>query len=63
MIRKVNIDELIDLLMKYRKDTEYVDIRLEEKTNTLTLGPHKAPQPKENKDEDDDIINLNQLVV
>lgn len=57
--RKVNIDELIDVLMDLRKDVEFVDITIDE-GNIVRVRRHVVvPPPSEN---DEDTRDLNQLI-
>jgi hypothetical protein len=58
MIKKVNIDELVDLLLYYRQYGELVNIRLEEETRTVRIGLY-VEEDKDKKLTDND---LNQLI-
>ena len=62
MIYKVNIDELIDLLLKFRQTHEYVDIKMEEEANTLRVRAHDKTKKNEPPKGDDNINDLNQLI-
>lgn len=60
--QKVNIDDLIDVLMDLRKDTEHVDITIED-GNVVRVRPYKIPTPEEGPMDADDIKdNLNELL-
>lgn len=60
IVKKVNIDELVQLLLDMRNTTEYVDFSLEE-GNTLKVRRHII---LENKQEDNtNLDNISDLIV
>lgn len=60
MVKKVNIDELVDILLNMRKETQFIDLLLEA-DNVLKVRKH-TPQPTP-PDQAPDISNdLNQLI-
>lgn len=66
IIKKVNIDQLMDLLLKYRQTGEWVDMRVDDNTNTITISPNDTLiiEPHiTNRNTDLNSNNLNQLIV
>ena len=49
MIQGVKIDELMDLLLKLRKEHQLVDINLDIPNNTLQVRGHKKDLPPEDE--------------
>lgn len=62
-INKVDIDNLIDVLLKFRQDHQYVDIKIE-KGNIMRVRAHNTDKKSEDKlsDDNEDLNNLNQLI-
>lgn len=61
-INKVDIDNLIDVLLKFRQENQYVDIKIEE-GNIMRVRAHKTEKESEDKPSSkDDLNNLNQLI-
>lgn len=63
-VKKVNIDELLQLLMDLRQTVEYVDMQIEE-DNILRVKKHspEKKKPKKSDDMDLNIDDINQLIV
>lgn len=61
-VRKVNIDELMQLLMDMRQTAEYVDIQVGE-DNTLRVKKYTPPPPIIKPDKDLNIDDINELIV
>lgn len=60
-LTKINIDELIDVLMEARKKAEYIDIEAQTSDNTLKIKLHVSETlpPKQDTDfNDEDFSNL-----
>lgn len=58
IVKKVNIDELVTLLLDMRQQTEYVDFSVEE-GNVLKVRKHIIVTETTNEDNlDDNITNL-----
>lgn len=56
-VSKVNIDELVDVLLDLRKDGQFVDITITE-GNIIRVKRHMSAPPPE----DDTSLDLNQLI-
>lgn len=64
MVKKVNIDELVQLLLDMRQTAEYVDIQIAQEDNTLRVRRH-IPMLLKPKDDNEtlDIDDINDLIV
>ena len=63
IVKKVNIDELMQLLMDMRQTVEYVDIQVEE-DNILRVKRHAtSPSPLSKPNKDLNIDDINELIV
>jgi hypothetical protein len=56
VVKNINIDKLIDILMEIRKETEYIDIKAEEDNIIKIKASPFKPKDK------DDLTDLNQII-
>lgn len=59
--KRINIDELIDVLMEMRRDFTHADVRVRESDNTLLLAGSSYKEGDEDKEDDDETTNLDDL--
>lgn len=57
MVKKVNIDELMQLLLDMRQTAEFIDMHIDS-GNTLRIRRHKTDNKPKTFEEDDDINEL-----
>lgn len=60
IVKKVNIDELVQVLLDMRKNTEFIDMQITE-GNVLKVKKHDVPPPPEDNRPLTD-RDLNQLI-
>lgn len=62
MVKKVNIDELVQLLLDMRQTVEYVDMQIDAE-NVLKIRKHTTPPSTKQIKPFDEDVDLNDLFI
>ena len=67
LVSKINIDELMDVLMELRRVTQYIDVRIDQEENTIRLRkwepepPEDIPPPRQDEG-DEGFLDIDKLI-